>query len=294
MHARDLLSLDIKNIIISRENISEDDIPLNGKKLPDKTNLITLPTIDFIKIQSKEVNETLAKIAKSCYDYCIFLSSNSVNIFFEMIKDQKEYMDILHGLSTVKIIAIGPKTKYTLKKYSFESQVADHQNNNYSMIGINKFLHGLDLETRKRHQSNPLRILLPRSAQSIKSNNFIDSTFESIELDQVFFYDTIEIKNASIYSGWKKMTKLSDCAGKSFLIFTSPSAVRSFFKILHHLSPERYDNKTEKDIIHDLRIYKVISIGPATSRALIEKNIAHLESSIHTVKGTLDLVFNSS
>ena len=285
--------MDIKNIIISRENISEDDIPLKGKELPGNTNLITLPTIDFRKIQSKEVKETLAKIAKSCYDYCIFLSSNSVDIFFEMIKDEKEQVEILHGLSTAKIIAIGPKTKYTLKKHSFESQVADPENNNYSMIGINKFLQELDLETKKRQQSNPLRILLPRSAQSIKSNNFIDSSFESIELDQVFFYDTIEINNASIYSGWKKMTKLSDYAGKSFLIFTSPSAVRSFFKIMHQLSPERYDNKTEKDIINDLRIYKVISMGPATSRALIEKNINYLESSIHTVKGTLDLVFNS-
>ena len=52
--------MDVKNIIISRENISEDDIPLKGKELPGNTNLITLPTIDFRKIQSKEVKETLA------------------------------------------------------------------------------------------------------------------------------------------------------------------------------------------------------------------------------------------
>jgi hypothetical protein len=60
---------------------------------------------------------------------------------------------------------------------------------------------------------------------------------------------------------------------------------------MYQLSPKFYDNRTEKDIIHDLRIYKVISIGPATSRALIERDIAYLESSTHTVKGTLELVF---
>ncbi len=129
---------------------------------------------------------------------------------------------------------------------------------------------------------------------SVSENNYINSTFENIELDQVFFYDTIAIRNAFISSSWKKMIEVSSYAGKTFLIFTSPSAVRSFFKIMYQLSPQLYENKTERDIIHDLRIYKVISIGPATSRELMDKNIDYLESSIHTVKGTLDLVFNSS
>jgi len=286
--------LDIKNVIISRENISADDMPADGEKFQDKTNFITLPMLEFRKIRSMEVKEALEKITNSRYDYCIFLSSNSVDIFFEMIKEEKEHVEILRKLSAMKIIVIGPKTKYTLKKLGFESQVADYHNNNYSIIGINNFLHGLDAEIRKRHQTRPLRILIPRSAQSIKSNNYINSTFENIELDQVFFYDSIAIRNAFISSSWKKMIEVSSYAGKTFLIFTSPSAVRSFFKIMYQLSPQLYENKTERDIIYDLRIYKVISIGPATSRELMDKNIDYLESSIHTVKGTLDLVFNSS
>jgi len=286
--------LDNKNIIISRGNISADDIPADGKKITNNVNFIALPMLDFRKIRSREVKEALEKITKSRYDYCIFLSSNSVDIFFEMIKDEKEHMEILRKLSAMKIIVIGPKTRYTLKKHGFESQVADYRNNNFSMIGINNFLHGLDSEIKERHQTSPLRILIPRSAQSIKSNNFINSTFENIELDQVFFYDTIAIKNASISSGWKKMMEVSSYTGKTFLIFTSPSTVRSFFKIMYQLSPQLYVNKTERDIIYDLKIYKVISIGPATSRELMDKNIDYLESSIHTVKGTLDLVFNPS
>jgi hypothetical protein len=51
--------LDVKNIIISRETVSENDIPVNGKKLPYKINLITLPTMNFKKIYSKDVKVAL-------------------------------------------------------------------------------------------------------------------------------------------------------------------------------------------------------------------------------------------
>ena len=285
--------MDIKNIIISRKNISAEDIPpMIGKNLPDHLNLITLPVIDFQKIKSKEVKETLAKITRSYYDYCIFLSSNSIDIFFEIIRDEKESKEILHELSRMKIIAIGPKTKYTLKEYGFESQLADNHSNNYSMTGINNFLHGLESEMKIQKQYDAQRILIPRSAQSIKSGNFIKSTFKNIELDQVFFYDISESKNVFTSPEWKEMTRVSAHSGKTFLIFTSPSAVRSFFKIMYQLSPQLYYNKSEVEIINDLKIYKVISIGPITSRALIDRKITHIESSTHTIKGTLEVVFN--
>jgi len=285
--------LDIKNIIISRKNISTNDIPpMIGKNLPDHINLITLPLIDFKKIYSKEVKEALARILSSYYDYCIFLSSNSIDIFFEVIKDEEESKEILHKLSKMKIIVIGPKTKYALKKYGFDSYVADSHNNNYSIIGINNFLRSLESKMKMQEQRNTLRILIPRSAQSLKSGNLIKSNFENIELDQVFFYDVTESKDAFTSSEWKKMTKVSTYSGKTFLIFTSPSAVRSFFKIMYQLSPQLYYDKSEMEIIRSLKIYKVISIGPITSRALIDKKIDHIESSTHTIKGTLEVIFN--
>ncbi|HEX5905262.1 MAG TPA: hypothetical protein VFY50_04375, partial [Candidatus Nitrosocosmicus sp.] len=95
--------MNIKNIIISRKNISANDIPpMIGKNLPDHINLITLPLIDFRKIHSKEVKEALARILSSYYDYCIFLSSNSIDIFFEVIKDEKESKEILSKISKMK------------------------------------------------------------------------------------------------------------------------------------------------------------------------------------------------
>ena len=263
-----------------------------GKNLPDNINLITLPLMDFQKIHSNEVRAALERISRSYYDYCIFLSSNSIDVFFEVIRDEKESKEILHNLSKMNIVVIGPKTKYALKKHGFDSYVADSHNNKYSMIGINNFLHGLESKIKMQKQNNTLRILIPRSAQSIKSGNLIQSAFENIELDQVFFYDITESKDAFTSPEWKKITKVSTFLGKTFLIFTSPSAVRSFFKIMYQLSPQLYYNKSETEIIHDLNIYKVISIGPMTSRALLDKKIDYIESSTHTIKGTLEVAFN--
>lgn len=287
--------MEIKNIIVTRENISSQDIPpMDGKNLLDQVNLITLPIRDFQKIQSIQVKETLAKIERSYYDYCIFLSSNSIDIFFEILKDEKESKKILDALSRMKLVVIGPKTKYTLKKYGFESIVADDHNNNYSITGINNFLYKLESKLKMQKHNDVLKILIPRSAQSIKSGNFIKSTFENIELDQVFFYDITESKKIFTSPEWKKMTRISTHLGKTFLIFTSPSAVRSFFNIMYQLSPELFYNKSERELINDLKIYKVISIGPITSRALKDKKIDHIESSTHSVKGALEVALNFS
>ncbi len=285
--------MDNINIIISREEVLRDDIPNNVKEKLENVNWISLPTIDFRKIYSKEVKEALERITNLYYHYCIFLSSNSVHLFFEIASDEKKLTETLHALSKMKIVVIGPKTKETLKNYGFDSEEANnHKNNNYSIIDIKNFLHKLDLENKKQPQIIPVRILIPRSAQSIKSNNFIDTNFDSIELNQVFFYDISEKKDISNSSQWKKLNKLSSYSGKTFLIFTSPSTVKSFFKIIYQLSSYHFDDKSERDIIQDMKIHKVISIGPTTSRVLIEKNIDHIESSVHTVKGTLEVVFD--
>ncbi len=282
--------MDDINIIISREDVFNDDIPNIGKEKLKNVNWVTLPTIDFRKIYSKEVKESLEKIINLYYHYCIFLSSNSVHLFFEIANDQKKLTETLHALSKIKIVVIGPKTKETLKKYGIDSEEAyNHRNNNYSVVNIKDFLYKLDLENKNR--LDLLRILIPRSAQSIRSNNFINTNFESIELNQVFFYDICEKKDVSNSSEWKKLNELSKYSDKTFLIFTSPSTVRSFFKIIYQLLPQYSDSKSEMDVIHDLKVHKVISIGPMTSRALIEKKIDHIESPVHTVKGTLEAVF---
>ena len=77
------------NIAITKEEIKESDIPQfnNQNKLTEKIKIIPIPTILTVPIYSKEISNSLKKIEKNYYDYYIFASAHSVNIFFETIKN---------------------------------------------------------------------------------------------------------------------------------------------------------------------------------------------------------------
>jgi uroporphyrinogen-III synthase len=77
---------DATNIAITKEEIDEDDIPQqNADGCHEKINIIALPTIVTIPIRSKNVSATIKKIEGGFYNYYIFLSAHSVNIFFNTI-----------------------------------------------------------------------------------------------------------------------------------------------------------------------------------------------------------------
>ena len=48
---------------------------------------------------------------------------------------------------------------------------------------------------------------MPRSAESVKSNNYITKTYKNLILDQVFFYETVEY-NKKENREWKKFKEL--------------------------------------------------------------------------------------
>jgi len=76
---------DTINIAITKEEIDDDDIPQQNTIYCDgKINIITLPTIVTIPLFSKSISATIKKIGDGFYDYYIFLSAHSVNIFFRV------------------------------------------------------------------------------------------------------------------------------------------------------------------------------------------------------------------
>jgi uroporphyrinogen III methyltransferase/synthase len=257
----------------------------------DKIEWIALPTIYFNKINSQEVAESFEKLRNGFYNYCVFLSSNAVNIFFEIAKDQQNYESIIEELNKVNMVVIGPKTKKILQGYGFKSNLGSStniNNNKYTSYEIIEFLEHLERECKTQSQKEIPKILIPRSAESVKSNNYIDMKFDHILLDQVFFYETREYKNASNSEEWKKLLELPDRVENRFLIFTSPSTVRSFFKIIYHQFPQFSDCKNEREVLHALKIKKVVSIGPKTSLELKKNNIDFMESSVNTIDGALN------
>ena len=99
--------------MITNEGVLTDDIQNQNidQTHLDRIELIALPTIFFNKIDSQEVRESFKRLGNGFYNYCIFLSSNAVKIFFEIAKNQYKYERIMEELNKINMIVIGPKTK---------------------------------------------------------------------------------------------------------------------------------------------------------------------------------------
>ncbi len=99
--------------MITNEGVLLDDIQNQNidQVHLDKIELIALPTISVNKIDSQQVRESFKRLSNGLYNYCIFLSSNAVRIFFEMAKNEHNYERIIKELNKINIIVIGPKTK---------------------------------------------------------------------------------------------------------------------------------------------------------------------------------------
>lgn len=324
------------NVVITRKEICEDDIiPLFRRfNFNKKIKIIALPTIITIPINSTEISDTIKKIERGYYHYYIFASSHAVNIFFETIKQHKS-CNIIQNLiklsennSTTNncFIAIGPKTKKELEKNGIkailaaaavsddESSTTTNINNNYDTsinldsnnrkgYSIDRIIEFLDEKEEEENEEEEIRILMPRSSESLKSKNFITKIYRNVTLDQVFFYETREFENAKESIEWKKFNEIiskkeEEEEEETYIIFTSPSTVRAFFNILsNNFITEKKENgiqlisntKKEKELLSNLvGIRKIISLGPKTSQELKQRDISFIESNEHTIKGALN------
>ncbi len=288
------------NIAITREEIERDDIPhqsQNNGFHPNKIlNVITLPTIVTIPLYSKDTAESIKKTERGFYDYYMFLSARSVDFFFKLIKSQKNANGILENIldnnKTCKnFIAIGPKTKKAIEKYNLIANLAaPYDKAEFSLNSVTEFLDRLDKVKRKEK----VKILMPRSMESKKSNNIIAKTYKNLSLDQVFFYETREFNEIEKSCHWNKFKDLIYHKNLQSILFTSPSTVRAFFKIMTD-SPTNLppgiqppsDIRNGQELMHSLGIKLIISLGPKTSEELKKRNIEFLESKENTVKGAL-------
>ena len=91
---------DVTNIAITKEEIDEDDIPQQDTiHCNEKINIIALPTIVTIPLCSKNISATVKKIGSGFYNYYVFLSAHSVNIFFNAIEKEKNSSSILQEIT---------------------------------------------------------------------------------------------------------------------------------------------------------------------------------------------------
>lgn len=277
------------NIIITRASISQEDLPNWNHDGQIKFNYITLPLLSFQRIDSNEVKCAIERIRQNYYDVIILLSANAVNIFFEILREQRDFKTLFKNLTNMKFVVIGPKTMTALSKYGITSELANNNNSNYSSSKIIHFLMKLEEENKHKKKDKLTKILLPRSAESLKSDNYIKLNFDTIFLDQVLFY---KIKDKTKLGNFEQLAKIvnrSKDYEKNFIIFTSPSAVRTFFQDIISELPQVIGMR-DKEILYHLNASVILSIGPKTSIELEKRGIEYNESSNHTVKGVFELI----
>ncbi len=291
------------NIAITREEIEIDDIPHQIQNSvccrPNKVlNVITLPTIVTIPLYSKDTAESIKKTEMGFYDYYVFLSARSVDFFFKLIKMEKNANSILESIlennkTRNNFIAIGPKTKKAIEKYNLNASLAAPYNKpEFSLNSVTEFLDQLD----KGNGKEKVKVLMPRSMESQKSNNIIAKTYKNLSLDQVFFYETVEFSETEKSHQWTKFRNLIYHKNIHSILFTSPSTVRAFFKIMtdspisipHPGIQPPLSIRNAQELMDSLGIKLIVSLGPKTSEELKKRDIEFLESRENTVKGALE------
>lgn len=227
--------------------------------------VISLPTIDVQPAEPKVVEEFIDKISRRKYDYCIFLSSQAVNVLFDFAFKINKTKQVVSSLNSTTIVAIGPKTMQSLAKYNVAVKLIPEK---YSSEGLVTLFSKMHCEGKN--------IIIPRSTAA---DEFIAKSLSALGMivDELFLYT---VQTSGVTTIWNDFSFLLQQKKIDAIIFTSRSTVLSFFEIMEKLSVNVVSLKNVK---------AVIAIGPRTASALSIKGIISFEAKEHTLIGTFNL-----
>jgi uroporphyrinogen-III synthase len=193
--------------------------------------------LDVIRLIPNDEINRLRDMLEEDYDYILFMSANAVDMLEE---------DIIEKLRGKMIIAVGPKTRDALERYSIDVYLMPER---YSSYGIIDLFKKMDVKGKS--------ILIPRSSAA---NDYLKKELERLGMNvtEVRFYDTKPNYEQSLKD---KISDL-DC-----IVFTSASNVHAFFKMVDAIDCQ------------------AIAIGPFTRDALKEYGIEPIVADEHTIKG---------
>lgn len=226
---------------------------------------ISLPTMKLIPIDSHNFCQKFSDISSKKYEYYMFMSPNSVEVFLKMVKENNLRYILDEQLMKSKVIAIGPSTKQKLQSNNIPVACMP---DNYSSSGLFELM-------RKLSPKPGTRILSPRSGAS---NSFMKEKLNliGIILDEFHIYYP---QTETVDEIWVDFSKRISNKRVDVIIFTSPSAVRYFFSIMQQTL------SNFRECLYNAEA--IISIGPNTSKELISRNVHSIESKEHTINGTL-------
>ena len=221
---------------------------------------LPLPTIEITPVHPEAARKFVDELRSKRHEYCAFLSAQAV----EAVLARAERDEIKSALKHARIVAVGPKTRAKLEEFGFH---VDFMPTEFSSKGMAKMFASMNPSGKK--------IIIPRSAAA---GNYVAVALRSLgmEVDEISLYS---VRTSELTDEWKRFSALLQERKIDAIIFTSASSVHSFFEILGNLSQDiDLNNATE-----------VVSIGPFTSEALKKRRVECHESTVHTVKGALEL-----
>jgi len=210
----------------------------------EKANPISVPCIDpKVILPDDEMRKTLAGIEK--YDWTIFTSQNA----FLLLESYLKKNGMIDKLHQTQIATLGHETRDVIEHAGFQISFTPEIPKTSK-----EFFEQWMLEVDLKGQS----ILFPRSKRSISQipQELIDVGATVIPVE---FYDVLPHNNLSKY--YEVLVTINP----SWLVFSSPTAVNSFFSI----------RSNDDDLRHWIFSsgVKIATIGPSTSKALAEKNV---------------------
>jgi uroporphyrinogen-III synthase len=234
--------------------------------------LIALPTIEIIPSDPKVVEKIIRIITLRNHEICAFLSSNAVDVLFNLAHRTSNIKDLVSLLNSRTIIAIGPNTKKRLEDYSVKAPVVPEK---YSTQGL------IEMLRSNINMAKGKSIIIPRSG---KSDAFVKRSLLNLgmrSVDEIFLYSVRTSQAGS--NIWKEFVSLLSMRMLDCIIFTSVSSVKAFFKILE-------GNRRLSSVQDELKEIKtVIAIGPRTWQELERRGVQSSMAEIHTIRGALEV-----
>ncbi|GEL77442.1 uroporphyrinogen-III synthase [Tenuibacillus multivorans] len=198
-----------KHIFLSRdEEKASDFIDLLNEK---DAKISALP---LIKFESTDLDESQALFNQlRDFDWIVFTSANGVEYFFHHLENHRLSIEPLKQL---KMAVVGTKTEQTLQQFGFNADfIPSH----------------FDAEHFSREFTERYH---PRHVLMIKGNlsrRVIDEAFDRVgcHYENMYVYRTLT--NAEIQ---KPLNHLVDQQEIDAWVFTSPSSIEAFFKLINH------------------------------------------------------------
>lgn len=221
---------------------------------------IALTTIEIVPRGPEAAKEFLAKLEEKKHDFCAFMSPQAVKILFEHAGREAAL-----ALKSTTVIAVGPKTKESLTEHGVSVRLLPDK---FSSAGLVELLSAMKVKKK--------RIIIPRSGAA---NEFATKALADLgmKVDEVLLYT---VRTAPVTFAWSEFSDLLVQKKVDAVIFTSASNANSFFEIMEKLVPS--------DLQLD-SLTRMVSIGPFTSKELIEREMKYFEAEEHTVAGALEL-----